>query len=230
MRRTLHHGDRQQCGKSGRFNLPSDISFFHKPRAVPMLLVTWGQLQEYQVQNEPTTDIASILWMVVIGAALLTLSAAGITGRPGPGRRAQRPRHACQCGGRYSAPKSPIWFADVLDGIPWHGDGVVRRRRAGRRLVILFPGHAHRCPVATIRGAAGAGSIVWCDGGMDVHQGQAAHEKTADGRRWHRRTRVYPVGSGVFARNGHHTVVLASVHFEWAHGLPPMERNFQSCA
>ncbi|WP_154605410.1 hypothetical protein [Arthrobacter sp. AQ5-05] len=44
-----------------------------------MLLVTWGQLQEYQVQNEPTTDIASILWMVVIGAALLTLSAAGIT-------------------------------------------------------------------------------------------------------------------------------------------------------
>lgn len=38
-----------------------------------------GQSFGIQMQNGPTTDIASILWMVVIGAALVTLSAAGIT-------------------------------------------------------------------------------------------------------------------------------------------------------
>lgn len=40
-----------------------------------------GQTQTYgiQMENGPSTNIATILWIVVIGAALITLSAAGIT-------------------------------------------------------------------------------------------------------------------------------------------------------
>lgn len=38
MRRALNHGHRQQCGKSGRLNPPSDISFFTRLELLPRFL------------------------------------------------------------------------------------------------------------------------------------------------------------------------------------------------